>query len=146
MDPKYTSLASLPHPVSQTHPPMSRANRAAQFAPFAALTGHEAAVAETARLTERCVQLDEDAREQLDRRWQYLLMHWDDRPTVEVTYFQKDKQKDGGAYPTVCGVIRKIDMLNGYMEMADGIRIPFADVVALEGTLFSDAVVGEELL
>ncbi len=108
MNPKYTDMVPLPHPVSETHPPMSRENRAAQFAPFAALAGHDAALAETARLTERYIEPDEQARDLLDYRLKMLLYHLDEQPTVTVTWFEADKQKDGGAYRTVTGAVSAV--------------------------------------
>lgn len=108
MNPKYNDILPLPHPVSGTHVPMSRANRAAQFAPFAALAGHDAAIDETARLTERCVELDEQERELLEYRFQALLCCLDRHPTVTVTWFEADAHKDGGAYRTVAGTAQGV--------------------------------------
>ncbi len=124
----YDDIRHLPHPVSRTHPPMSRRNRAAQFAPFAALVGHESAVAEAARLTERRVELDEHALNLLDYRFQALACCLDKQPTVTVTYFQADARKDGGAYCTVTGAAQGIaDRCITVGETA----VPLGDIVGL---------------
>lgn len=128
---KYSDIVSLPHPVSVTHPRMSRHDRAAQFAPFAAVVGHEEAAAETARLTDRRVELDESELERLERKWQWFCAHAPERPSVTITYFQKDKQKDGGAYCTAVGVVDKIDSAKGRITLSQGQTIPLADIVDL---------------
>ncbi len=128
MNHTYDDIRHLPHPVPRTHPPMSRHNRAAQFAPFAALVGHDAAVAEAARLTERRVELDEQALNLLDYRFQALASCLDQQPTVTVAYFEADTRKDGGAYRTVTGAVQGIaDQRIVVGETA----VPLADVIGL---------------
>src|ERR1035437_4752031 len=97
MDP-YDDIIHLPHHISTTHPHMSAYDRAAQFAPFAALTGHDAAIAETARLTERRVELDEYSKADLNQRLCIIQDRMDEQPEVSITYFQPDQRKTGGAY------------------------------------------------
>lgn len=108
MEHTYDDIRHLPHPVSKTHPPMSRHERAAQFASFAALAGHDAAIAEAARLTERRVELDEQALNLLDYRFQALVGRLNQQPTVTLAYFEEDPRKAGGAYRTVTGEVRGI--------------------------------------
>ena len=136
MNSPYEDIIHLPHHVSSSHPHMPRKDRAAQFAPFAALTGHAAAIAETARLTDRKMELDEDTRAELDRRQAILLEHIDQQPEVTVTWFAPDEKKDGGAYVTTTGRLKKIDQVERILVLTDGTRIPLEDVTALESDCF----------
>ena len=133
MSGKYDDMLRLPHHVSPTRPRMSLHDRAAQFKPFAALTGYEAVLRETGRLTDQRVELDENARTELDWRLQLLSGMLSQRPEVSVTYFQPDGKKAGGSYRTAAGTVRKIDETEGILVMADGTCIPVADLFALEG-------------
>lgn len=146
MNPKYNDILPLPHPVSKTHPPMPRENRAAQFAPFAALTGHDAAIDETARLTDRRIELDENELAVLDRKWRCLCDHLDERPLVTIVYFEADTQKDGGAYRTAVGTIEKIEHGGGIVWMSGGDKIPLCDIVALESELLLRFIEGDDFL
>ena len=109
MNEKYKDMLHMPHPVSASHPRMSLQDRAAQFSPFAALTGYEDALRETARLTDRFMELDEDRKQEIDRQIYYLQQHTEDPPVVRITYFIPDSKKDGGRYESLEGVVRKID-------------------------------------
>lgn len=129
---RYDDIIDLPHHVSKKHPQMPLLDRAAQFAPFAALTGHEDAIRETARLTEDEILLDESSKELLDERLQYLLEHLTERPEVTVTYFMPDERKSGGAYVTVTGVVKKVDEYRGRIALEDGREIDFAYIVELK--------------
>lgn len=139
----YEDILHLPHPTSKNHPRMSIHDRAAQFSPFAALTGHAAAIAETARLTDRKMELDEDTRAELDRRQAVLLEHIDQRPEVTVTWFRPDERKDGGAYVTTTGRLKKIDQVVRVLILTDGTRIPLEDVAALESDCFQGTTQAE---
>ena len=132
----YDDIINLPHPTSQRHPRMPVRDRAAIFSPFAALSGHGAAIAETARLTEQRIELDEDSRAELDRRQAVLLEHMDKQPELTVTWFQPDEKKDGGAYLTTTGRLKKLKELERLLLLADGTEIPLEDVVALESDIF----------
>ena len=136
----YDDIINLPHPTSQRHPRMPIRDRAAIFSPFAALSGHGAAIAETARLTERRIELDEDSRAELDRRQAALLEHIDEQPEVTVTWFQPDERKDGGAYLTVTGQLKKFRELERILLLTDGTEIPLEDVVALESDIFQTLI------
>ena len=110
--------------------------RAAIFSPFAALSGHGAAIAETARLTEQKIELDEDTKAELDRRQAVLLEYMDERPELTVTWFQRDEKKDGGAYLTTTGRLKKLRELERSLVLTDGTEIPLEDVVTLESDIF----------
>ena len=133
----YDDILSRPRPDSTCHAPMPRIDRAAQFAPFAALTGFEAAVREAARLTETRPELDESRKEQLNRRLQLLKIHREARPQVLVRYFKPDERKAGGACVTVSGPVKKVDDFNRCLTMADGTVIPMEDILDIEAELIS---------
>ncbi len=126
---KYEDIIHLPHPTSRRHPRMSVYERAAQFSPFAALTGYDAAVKETARLTEQRIELDECEKNVLDERLQYLQKHLAEQPTVTVTYFKPDERKTGGQYLTVTGIVKKIDSHNRCVIFMDDTRIPLDEII-----------------
>lgn len=125
---KYDDIIHLPHHVSTTHPQMSMENRAAQFAPFAALTGHKEEVREAGRYTERRIELDEDEQETLDRRLQYIRGKLSKGPEIAVTYFLPDERKEGGRYVTERGVVKKIDEYRRCFVMEGGMEIPVRDI------------------
>lgn len=112
---RYDDVINRQHPTSKKHPRMSNMNRAAQFAPFAALTGYEESIEETTRLTDRRIELSEYEIEELDVKLNFIQEHIKERPEVIVTYFQPDERKEGGKYLTVTGNVRWIDEVNGVM-------------------------------
>lgn len=124
----YDDIIRLPHHVSQNHPQMSMHDRAAQFAPFAALTGYEAALGETARLSVERRELDAQEAEELNRRLVALIARLPDRPEVTIEYFVPDDRKAGGAYVTVTGRMRHISVAKMTLVMEDGTEIPMEDV------------------
>ena len=136
----YDDIINLPHPTSKRHPRMSIHDRAAIFSPFAALSGHGAAIAETARLTEHRIEFDEDTRAELDRKQAVLLEHLNEQPEVTITWFQPDEKKDGGAYLTATGRLKKFLELERLLVLADGAEIPLEDVVALESGIFQTLI------
>lgn len=133
---RYDDLLHLPHPVSATRLPMSRQNRAAQFAPFDALNGYGAAIRETARITETPLDLDESAKQRLNQRLQ-LLLQQTDMPELTVTWFRPDDRKDGGAHIRTTGYLKKIDVFRSLLLLTDGTEIPIEDISRLESDLFS---------
>ncbi len=135
----YDDIIDLPHHVSKKHPPMSPLNRAAQFSPFAALTGHGDAVRETERLTDPFVELDEDRKEQLNRRLRLIREHLDQNPECEITYFRPDEKKEGGAYVTLRGRIEKIDEYRRQILFTDGQVLPIDQIFSIRGELFQAA-------
>ena len=128
----YDDIIDLPHPMSQKHPRMSMHDRAAQFSPFAALTGHVAAIAETERETAAWTDLEEDEREHLNRQLCILRDRLEERPEVAITYFVPDRRKAGGAYVTIRGVARKMDLREQVIQMADRSRVPIAQMRSIE--------------
>lgn len=133
----YDDIIHLPHHVSKRHPQMSLYNRAAQFAPFAALTGYEEAIIETARLTAPKVDMMEDNQQLLDRKLALLSHSLIEQPTVSITYFQPDKKKSGGQYLTVTGVIKCIRDSERVIRMADGKRVSIDTIISIDGDIFS---------
>ena len=138
MSGKYDDMLHLPHPTSARHPRMPIAERAAIFSPFAALSGHAGAIAETARLTDQKMELDEDTKAELDRRQAVLLEHIAEQPEITVTWFQPDERKDGGAYFTTTGRLKKINEMNRVLILLDGTSIPLEDVADLESNCFQN--------
>ena len=136
MSGKYDDILHLPHPTSAKHPRMPISERAAIFSPFAALTGHAAAIQETARLTDQKVELDEDTKAELDRRQAVLLEHIKEQPEITVTWFQPDERKDGGAYLTTTGRLKKIDQVERRLFLLDGTKIPLDDVAWIGSDYF----------
>ena len=116
---------------------MSLYNRAAQFAPFAALTGYEEAIIETARLTAPKVDMMEDNQQLLDRKLALLSRSLREQPTVSITYFQPDKKKTGGQYLTITGVIKCIRDSERVILMADGKRVSIDTIISIDGDIFS---------
>ena len=128
----YDDIINLPHHVSASRPQMSGIDRAAQFAPFAALTGFGAAITETGRLTEEKVELDEYEKEALNERLNLIGERISKHPAVSVTYFKPDERKAGGAYVSVTGAAKKLDDYELVLVMADGTKIPFDDIIDIE--------------
>lgn len=129
----YDDIMYLSHPVSLNHPQMSRRDRAAQFSPFAALTGHDAAIKETARITERRIELDEEEKAVLDEKLKIIQSRLSDHPQLRVTYFQADEHKSGGRYLTITGRLKKIESYERNMIMEDGLNIPISDIYDVDG-------------
>ena len=130
-DHRYDDLLDLPHPVSQKHPRMSAHDRAAQFSPFAALTGHSAAMEETARLTDQKLEPSELQLEELNANLQILQTHIHEKPAVRIAYFMPDARKSGGEYLTVRGNVRHIDESTQMLILTDDTRIPLEDILTL---------------
>ena len=129
----YDDIIHLPHPTSDHHPRMSAAERAAQFSPFAALAGYEDAVRETARYTEPKAELEEDRRQELD--WKLNQLAGSEAVRASFTYFRPDTRKDGGAYVTAEGEVRRVDPVRRRVVLADGREIPIdfiTDIVLQE--------------
>ena len=126
---RYDDIISLPHHVSMTHPHMPVADRAAQFAPFAALTGYGDVIDETARLTDARAELSEDRLAELDLKLRALAAEKDAEATV--VYFVEDGRKEGGSYQTYCGRIARVDSANRRIITADGCAIPFGSVMEI---------------
>ena len=131
---RYVDILGLPRPVSKNHAPMPLTERAAQFSPFAALTGYGDAVAETARLTQERIELDESRKLQIGAVLSRAQERIREQPEAVLVYFVQDALKEGGSYVTVLGRIRKIDPLSQTLSLTDGTRIPMEDLVELDLT------------
>lgn len=137
MSSAYDDLLNLPHHTSAVQPAMPIQNRAAQFAPFAALVGYDALIRETARLTDQKAELDESVKAELNEKLRLLLELLPQQPEVTITYFQPDSKKAGGAYRMVTDNVRKYRSIDNMLIMMDGTQIPVKEMVSLEGPCFS---------
>lgn len=137
MSENYDDIIDLPHHVSATRPQMSMMDRAAQFSPFAALTGYDAAIKETGRLTDEKIEMDEEALNILNMKYQILVNSLAEEPEVTFTYFKPDERKDGGAYIDVTGVVKKVYDLERLIVMQSGRKIRMDAVLEIEGDIFS---------
>lgn len=129
---KYDDIIHLPHPTSERHPRMSRQDRAAQFSPFAALTGLGAALQESARLTERRLIPDEYEQAELDKKLQYLRENLPRKPAVVITHFVPDDRKEGGSYRRTEGRVRKLLEFERQLVLTDGTTLAIEDILELE--------------
>ena len=135
---KYDDIINLPHHVSKKHPQMSLHDRAAQFSPFAALTGHKAAINETARLTDEKQILSEDVIAKLNEQLNLIKVNIGTNQTVTITYFVPDDKKSGGAYISNTGVVKKIDEYNRTVIMTDKTVIPIEQISEMQSDIFSE--------
>lgn len=129
---KYDDIINLPHHISLKHPRMSIENRAAQFSPFAALTGYDEAIRETARVTDEKIEIDEGLKESLNRKLQIIESIIKTKPKVRFTYFVKDLKKKGGKYVDVMGSVKKIDNIEGKIILTDKKVIPINEIIKIE--------------
>ncbi len=133
MDKNYDDIINMKRPVSKKHPPMSMESRAAQFAPFAALTGYEEAIDETARITDSKAELDEDKKNLLDTKIRIIRENIADRLEITVTHFVADELKSGGRYCEKKGIIRKINDLDNSIVFEDGTIIASDNIMDITG-------------
>ena len=133
----YADIINLPHHELKTRQRMPFNNRAATFSPFAALTGYDDAVKETARLTSEQIELDEGAKEILNDKLRIAADKADQEPEIKVTYFLPDKKKDGGAYITIKAVIKRIDEYERLVVFTDKSTIPIDDIYEIEGDIYN---------
>ena len=128
----YDDILHLPHHVSEDRPHMSLTDRGAQFAPFAAFTGYEAAIEETARLTEEKRELTEEQKAVIGSALQVLRERGPGAGPVTVVYFERDHRKEGGAYRRLTGTVERIDEHSGVLELSGGPGIAFEEILELE--------------
>ena len=128
----YDDIIQLPHHVSDHHPQMPMLDRAAQFSPFAALTGYDAAIVETARLTDKKRELTEEQKDILSKQLLALKTQLKTDPTVTVTFFEPDSRKAGGSYKTITGAAKRVDEFLGVLELSNGASISFDDIMSME--------------
>lgn len=122
----------LPHHVSSKHPQMPMSDRAAQFSPFAALVGYDAAIKEADRLTDERIEPEEDRLNELNMRFRIIKEHLADEPEVCISYFEPDERKAGGSYLEISGAVKKIDDFERTLTMKDGTKISIDDILAVE--------------
>lgn len=137
MSKNYDDILHLPHPTSKVHPRMSQKNRAAQFAPFAALVDYEDVISEAGRLTDRRIELDDGEIAILDERLRLVLAGGAGQE-VSVTWFQPDERKDGGSYVTTTGCIKKVDELRHTLVMTDSTEVPIEEILDIQSPVFRD--------
>lgn len=135
-DRQYDDIINLPHHISKKHPQMSLYARSAQFAPFAALTGYEEAVKETARETNERIDIEDELKSILDGKLQIILEQIKNHPEISITYFIADTKKDGGEYVTVTGLVKKVDLYNQYIYLVDNTEIPINEIIDISGDIF----------
>ena len=136
MTDNYDDIINLSPPVSSKHPRMSRENRAAQFAPYAALKGHNLVIKEAGRLTDKRIELDDYSRDEINRRIQIISERIEEKDELRITYFVPDSRKSGGAYSIINGTVKKIDDYELVLIMENGTKIPMEDIAFIEGEIF----------
>lgn len=133
----YDDIINLDRPISK-HKKLSIDSRAAQFAPFAALTGYDNAVKETARLTDKRIEIDEGIKEVLSNKLYYLQENINVKPEATFMYFVPDSKKSGGRYVEITGIVRKIDMIEQYVQLIDKNKIFINEIISIESELFDN--------
>ena len=134
---KYADIIDLPHHQSDTRPKMSNYDRAAQFSPFAALTGHADSIKETARLTDEYSEPSEEMKAIMNEKILFLMEQLENQPEITITFFKPDEKKQGGAYITITGVVKKIKTYERQIQMTTGDLIPIDMIFGIEGAIFS---------
>lgn len=137
MDKNYDDIINLPHYISKKHPQMSIEARSAQFAPFSALTGYDEAIKETARLTDKRIEIDDGLKVVLNNKLQYILENLKLKPEIILTYFVYDDKKIGGKYVEKIGIVKKIDMVEQYVMLIDKTKIPVLEIINITGEIFN---------
>lgn len=138
MNKDYSDIINLPHFESTKHKRMAIEARSAQFAPFAALTGYEDAIKETARLTDKRIEIDDSLKQILNNKLQYILNNIDLNPIITFTYFKKDNKKSGDKYIKKEGIIKKIDTIEGNIILKDKTKIKIEDLININSELFKN--------
>lgn len=139
----YEDIVNLPPHISKKHPQPTMMDRAARFAPFAAITGYEEMVLEEARITEERIDLDEGTLSILNEKLNMIQEFIDEEPEIKITYFEPDKKKSGGAYIDITGTVKRIDEYESLVIMTDGKKIRIEDIYSLESDLFYSLGVDE---
>lgn len=134
---KYADIIDLPHHQSDTRPKMSNYDRAAQFSPFVALTGHADSIKETARLTDEYSEPSEEMKAIMNEKILFLMEQLENQPEITITFFKPDEKKQGGAYITITGVVKKIKTYERQIQMTTGDLIPIDMIFGIDGEIFS---------
>lgn len=132
----YDDIINLPRHVSKTHPHMSLADRAAQFSPFAALTGYEDAIKEASRIVDEKIELSEEEKEEINRQLNYLNEHKKDNIQITITYFLKDMKKNGGSYRQITSNLKRLDEIEKTILLADNTILRIDDIRKIQSPLF----------
>ncbi len=132
----YDDIINLPHHVSKTHPHMSLADRAAQFSPFAALTGYEEAIKEAGRIVDEKSELSEEEKEEINRKLNYLNEHKKENIQITITYFLKDMKKNGGSYRQITSNLKRLDEIEKTILLADNTILRIDDIRKIQSPLF----------
>jgi hypothetical protein len=132
----YDDIINLPRHVSETHPHMSLADRAAQFSPFAALTGYEDAIKEAGRIVDEKIELSEEEKEEINRKLNYLNEHKKDNIQITITYFLKDMKKNGGSYRQITSNLKRLDEIEKTILLADNTILRIDDIRKIQSPLF----------
>ena len=138
MEQKYSEIIKNDRPISLRHSPMPLLDRAAQFAPFEALNGHESALNETARLTDNIIDIDEYVKNTLNTKLKIISQNIESQPEVTFIYFRPDTKKSGGAYITVTGYVKEIDEYSQTVVLSTGWQIPINYIYEIDSEIFSD--------
>lgn len=138
MNKNYDDIINLPHYVSKKHNRMSIEARSAQFAPFAALTGYSEAIKETARITDKKIEIDDGLKEILNNKLQYIKENIDKKINITFTYFIPDNKKAGGKYIEKVGIVKKVDMLEQNIMLYDKTKIPINNIINITGDIFKE--------
>ena len=133
---QYDDIINMEHHKSKKHPPMSLYARSSQFAPFAALTGYEDAVTETAREVENRIEIDDELKNILDGKIQILIEQIKNKPEIIFTYFVPDVKKDGGTYISITGIVKKINLYSQNIILEDKTEIPISEIIDISGEIF----------
>ena len=136
----YEDIVNMPHHVSKKYPQPTMADRAARFAPFAAITGYEEMVLEEARVTDDRIEMDESSKAALNEKLNMILEFIDEQPEVKITYFEPDKKKAGGAYVTVTGNLTRIDEYERLLILTNGKKIPMHEIADIETDIFKGII------
>lgn len=132
----YEDIVNLPRHISKVHPQATMADRAARFSPFAAISGYEDMVKEAARVTEERIDITDATKELLNEKLNMIIEFLDEVPEVTITYFEPDKKKDGGAYISITGTVKRIDEYERIVLMSDDKKIRIEEIYAIESDLF----------
>lgn len=130
---EYNDIINLPHYVSKKHPQMSKEARSAQFAPFAALSGYEDAIKETAKLTDNKIELSDEMINIINDKLLFIEKNIQDKPLITITYFVPDKRKNGGEYMSVTNSIKQIDLINNIIILTNKKKICINDIIGISG-------------
>ena len=137
----YADIVDLPHHVSKKHPQPTMADRAARFSPFAAITGYEEMVLEEARITDEFLELDEGTKSVLNAKLQMVQDLLPEQSEITFTYFQPDERKDGGAFLTIEGVVKKVDVFERILILQDGTKLQMDNVLDIDGEIFKENII-----